>query len=522
MNYRFENCTLDVAARELRRDGVLCPVEPQVFDLLHFLIENRARVVTRDEIFQAVWHGRIVSESVLDSRVNAARTAIGDNGKVQRLIRTFRRKGLRFIGPMRDERSPVGPTAVVPSGPRLAFSFDEAPAIVVLPVAASDDNAAFARDFADGVVRSLSRLGWLLPISGHNVLRDDMDAGKIQRLAVKFGARYLLRSGLRDIEGRTGVTVRLLDRSAGRPIWSQHYDCDSSGVPGIQSELAVKVGRLIGAELYAAEIRRARLKSPESLAAWDCVVRALSFMNTRKKAAVEVACSLLRRAIAIDPKCAPAHALLSFAMTLSIHLAWRGRKAAEPAAIHAACTALDLDRDEPWAHLALGYVKLYGANRPEEALAILHRALELNPSLAIAHYLVGLSYSYIGQTDRTFTHADLADASAPYDLLMCGNTGACDNVRATASWVSGRYREGAAFARKVIAESPRQVPAYRALVINSSLGGEAGYSAAILKKIKGLAPALPGYIKDMESMYSRRIDYQKYVAGFRMAGLPLP
>jgi tetratricopeptide (TPR) repeat protein len=203
-------------------------------------------------------------------------------------------------------------------------------------------------------------------------------------------------------------------------------------------------------------------------------------------------------------------------------LAWQGRKVAEPAAHYAARTALALDQDEPWAHLALGYAKLYGGNRPEEAITVLNRALELNPSLATAHYLVGLSYSYIGQPERTFAHADLADASAPCDLLMRGNTGACNNVRATASWIAGRYREGAALARKVIAESPRQVPAYRALIINSCLGGEAGYSATILKKIKGLAPALPGYIKDLEGMYSRRIDYEKYVGGFRMAGLRLP
>ena len=93
MTYHFNDLTLDSERRELRRGDVLVAVEPQVFDLLEFLIRARDRVVSRDEVLAAVWHGRIVSEATLSSRVNAARTAIGDNGEQQRLIRTLPRKG---------------------------------------------------------------------------------------------------------------------------------------------------------------------------------------------------------------------------------------------------------------------------------------------------------------------------------------------------------------------------------------------------------------------------------------------
>ena len=80
-------------------------MEPQVFDVLIYLIENRDRVVTKDEIFAAVWRGRIVSETTLSSRINAARRAIGDNGEKQRLIRTIARKGVRFVGAVVEENS---------------------------------------------------------------------------------------------------------------------------------------------------------------------------------------------------------------------------------------------------------------------------------------------------------------------------------------------------------------------------------------------------------------------------------
>src|SRR6266566_4140404 len=101
--YRFENCVLDTARRELRRDAALTAVEPQVFDLLVFLVCNRDRVVSKDDLLASVWGGRIVSESTLGSRINAARRVIGDTGREQRLIRTTIGKGVRFVGAVQEQ-----------------------------------------------------------------------------------------------------------------------------------------------------------------------------------------------------------------------------------------------------------------------------------------------------------------------------------------------------------------------------------------------------------------------------------
>ena len=98
MDYTFENCMLDSQRRELRRDGFVVPIEPQVFDLLEYLIRNRECVVSRDDLIAAVWKGRIVSETTWSSRINAVRSAIGDNGRSQRLIKTLSKKGIRFVG----------------------------------------------------------------------------------------------------------------------------------------------------------------------------------------------------------------------------------------------------------------------------------------------------------------------------------------------------------------------------------------------------------------------------------------
>src|SRR5262245_42521435 len=104
MLYRFEDCALDTDRRELRREGRLIPVEPQVFDLLEHLICNREHVVSKDDLIASIWGGRVVSESALGTRINAARSAIGDNGEAQRLIKTLPRKGIRFVGVVREGR----------------------------------------------------------------------------------------------------------------------------------------------------------------------------------------------------------------------------------------------------------------------------------------------------------------------------------------------------------------------------------------------------------------------------------
>jgi class 3 adenylate cyclase len=111
--YSFEDFSLDTARRELRRHAALILLQPQVFDLLEYVIRNRGRVVSKDDLLAAVWNGRIVSESTLSTRINAARSAIGDSGEEQRLLRTAHGKGVRFVGAVREEEETVRKLAAI-------------------------------------------------------------------------------------------------------------------------------------------------------------------------------------------------------------------------------------------------------------------------------------------------------------------------------------------------------------------------------------------------------------------------
>src|SRR5262245_35147095 len=128
MLFLFEKFCVDSRRRELRQGDEVRLIEPQVFDLLEYLIRNRDHMVTRDDLLAAVWNGRIVSESTLASRINAARSAIGDNGEEQRLIRTVVRKGVRFVADVKEERE-TPTTASASEYPTLPAK----PSIAVLP-----------------------------------------------------------------------------------------------------------------------------------------------------------------------------------------------------------------------------------------------------------------------------------------------------------------------------------------------------------------------------------------------------
>jgi DNA-binding winged helix-turn-helix (wHTH) protein len=152
--YLFEDYVLDSDRRELRRGGNLIPVEPQVFDLLEYLIRNRERVVSKDDLVASVWHGRIVSESAVSTRINALRAAIGDSGDEQRLVKTLPRKGIRFVGAVHEEQKPQAAITSDTGLEQTPLILPDKPSIAVLPFINMDRDPE-QEYFADGVAEEI-------------------------------------------------------------------------------------------------------------------------------------------------------------------------------------------------------------------------------------------------------------------------------------------------------------------------------------------------------------------------------
>jgi DNA-binding winged helix-turn-helix (wHTH) protein len=193
--YRFDDFVLDTTRRELRRGDGLIAVEPQVFDLLEFLVRARDRVVSRDDLLAAVWQGRIVSEATLSSRVNSARAAIGDNGAEQRLIRTLPRKGVRFVGAVREtsDRPSEPATEAVPGDLRPRLADPEGPSVAVLPftnMSSDPEQDYFADGMAEDIITALSRCSGLLVIARNSSFTYKGQAVDIRRVGCELGVGY--------------------------------------------------------------------------------------------------------------------------------------------------------------------------------------------------------------------------------------------------------------------------------------------------------------------------------------------
>jgi TolB-like protein/Flp pilus assembly protein TadD len=512
--YVFEDFVLDTDRRVLRRGANAVALEPQVFDLLSYLIGNRERVVSKDDLIASVWGGRIVSESAMSSRINAARSAVDDTGEKQRLIRTFPRRGLRFMGAVREEQSATD------EGPS-HLALPDKPSVAVLAftnMSGDPEQEYFAAGMAEDITTALSKVRWLFVVSRNSAFAYKDRQVDVKQAARELGVRYILEGSVRKSGSRARITAQLLDATSGHHVWAERYDRELGDIFAVQDEITDQVVAAIEPQLYAAEGIRAKRKPPENLDAWECVVRALSLTNSRARSDIADARGLLQKAIALDPGYAQAQSLLSFVTTLGVHLGWEPRESTLAIASEHARKALQLDADEPWAHLALGYV-LAWSRRPADALVEYERALVLNPNFAIAHWLLALALCYLGRSEEALAHGDKAARLSPRDLLARGNAGVSNNVRAAACFVAGRYHEGIEFARRAILESPNLTPAYRSLVVNCALAGEIEEARAALCTLRGLVPeiSLERIREIMPFVHTK--DQERWIEGFRLAGL---
>jgi TolB-like protein len=253
--YLFEDCALDADRRELRRGTSLVPIQPQVFDLLEYLIRNRERVVSKDDLIAAVWGGRIVSESALSTRINAARTAIGDCGEQQRLIRTLPRKGVRFVGTLQEEQG----TAPVPA-PNNAEQPKRLPAdrpsIAVLPfqnLSGDPEQDYFADGMVEEIITALSRIRWLFVIARDSTFTYKGKTTDVKRIGRELGVRYALEGSVRKAGNRLRITGQLIDASSGAHLWADRFEGTLQDVFELQDEVAVAVAGVIEPALQAAE-----------------------------------------------------------------------------------------------------------------------------------------------------------------------------------------------------------------------------------------------------------------------------
>jgi TolB-like protein/Tfp pilus assembly protein PilF len=519
VQFLFADYVLDVDRRELVGGAERVVVEPQVLDLLVYLLQNRNRVVSKDDLIASVWGGRIVSDGTLISRTYAARKAIGDTGQDQRLIRTIPRKGLRFVGEVRTRANDVGDiAAATPSRKDVRpSSATDRPAIAVLPFTNMSDDPEqgyFSDGISEDIIAALSRLRWFQVIARNSSFIYKGKAVHLKQVAADLGVDYVLEGSVRKVGHRVRITAQLNDVSSGSHIWAERYDRRIDDVFAVQDEITEAIVASIEPQLYVAENFHAQRKPPDNMGAWELVMRALSHFWRVTQEDNAIAQALLEKAIAIDPHYGQALGVLAATQTLGAYMGWADMLAAIQAAERAALAAIEADSEDPWAHHALGCAYLL-TRRFDESLAELASALRLNPSFALAQAIYGLTLVFCGRWQEADEAARRALRLSPRDPLSALYYG----VASYAQFVGRNYEEALQLAQTAVRMRSDYVGALRLLAASAAMAGQNGVAASALKELRRAQPNIS--LAWIASQMPMRLEAERehYLEAFRRAGL---
>ncbi len=454
MPYHFEDFALDGDRRELRRGDELIPVEPQVFDLLQYLIRNRERVVSKDDLVDAVWQGRIVSDATLASRVNAARNALRDSGEEQRLIRTILRRGFRFVGTAREDvEAAEAEATTAPAGqPKHGLGLPARPSIAVLPfvnMSGDPDQDYFADGMVEDIITGLSRIRWLFVIARNSSFTYKGRAVDVKQVGQELGVRYVLEGSVRKVGSRVRITGQLIDAEDGSHLWAERYDRELTDVFALQDEITVAVVAAIEPNLRRAEIERVRRKRPDSLDAYDLLLRALPDVYTFMPQGAAKGLPQLDQALAIEPSYALAHGFAAWA-----HQSLFVRGGMQPEnhdkAIRHAHAAIEHGSGDAMALALAGFtigIVEHDRRLADEAFA---QALTLSASCAFVYAFGCVSVAYGGDAARAIDWGEQALRLNPLDAMSCVPQG----IIGFGNFLSSRHEQAIAAGRRAVEMNP--------------------------------------------------------------------
>jgi adenylate cyclase len=509
LRYAFEGYVLDTDRRELLNAKSVISVQPQVFDLLEHLIRNRDRVVSKDDMLAAIWGGRIVSDSTLASRINAARRAIGDSGKEQRLIRTLPRKGIRFVGTLRVWRKAV-------ENPPEAPAAGDAPSIAVLPfnnMSNDPDQQYFADGITEDIITALSKWRWFFVIARNSSFTYKNRTIDVRQVGWELGVRYVLEGSVRRIGNRLRLNAQLIDTVSGTHIWAEHFDRNFVDIFNIQEELISQVAAAIGPVVSRTETQQAKRKRSDQLAAWDHYLRGMWHFHQFTGDDSTKAIASLNRAIELDESFALAHA--GIARTLLSETMYRGseRKTSVASVIEAAKRALSIDSENVDAYYALSIASAHN-NDTETAFEFALRATQLNGNFAPGHFALAIACLYLGRPVDGLNAIDRALRLSPMDPQRFTWLA----TRASALYLLKRYLEAIGSAKQSLALNRYQT----ALRVLAAACAQLGMMQAARDAINELMASGHGdkTIADVIRPFKRATDRESYREGLGKAGMP--
>lgn len=530
MPYVFDRYRLDPLLRELRRDGETLHVEPQVFDLILHLVRNRDRVVSQDDLLETLWQGRFVSESTFRSRINAARNALGDSGKHQRLIRTLPRRGFRFVGEVTEEDCECGAAPAAEGGAETApdaglirampASDGGRPTVAVLPfgnLSGDPDWEHYADGITEDITTALAKHRSVFVVARSSAFVFKGYVGDMRRVGLDLGADYIVEGSLHKVAQRIRVGAHLVETETGRVMWADRYDSALESIFDLQDTITAKIASGIEPQIGTAERLRAESGDSRNFHAWDLFHLGVKHLYRATPHDNREAQRLLRRAIEYDHGLAQAHALLSYAIILSmLYFDAEPEEEKLKEALALARRGMELDEQDALIHFVHGRALL--ARRDYKgALEELQRSVEMNPALAVSYCGVGDSLAYEGHFEDAFPYFQKAIDLSPHDPQRW----AFYAYRALAHLFAGQFEQALDWAEKSI-----RVPNchYWPFSHRVSALGHLQRPGETRSAVDELMERRPGFTC---SLARKRLFYVKnqahldsYLQGLRKAGIP--
>jgi adenylate cyclase len=493
--------------------------------LLRALVERPGALVSKDAMIEAAWPGQAVEESNLTVQIAALRRVLGEAPGGDRWIETMPRRGYRFIGPVvteveedlmapprvdaaRDAKAGDGQVVLVaatgqpePAAPGAAIAIAEAvpqavplppmpdkPSIAVLPfqnMSGDPQQEYFTDGMVEDIITTLSRIRWLFVLARNSSFTYKGQAVDVKQVGRELGVRYVLEGSVRKAGGRVRITAQLIDAVTGAHLWADRFDGSLEDVFELQDKVASSVAGVIEPALQAAETARSAGRPTADLTAYDLYLRAYAMVLSSTRQAPE-ALRLLEQAIVRDPRYGPALAWAAqCCFRLLVDERSEDREADRRKGIDFARRALEVAGDDPGILANAANALAYFGEDIGAMLALVGRALALNPSYARGWQISGVLRSWAGEPDIAIEHVETALRLSPR-----ARVGTSFLTMGMAHFVKGRFDAAVPKLLVAIQEDPSLPWPYRLLAACFAHMGRLDDAREILMRLRAVTPVV--------------------------------
>jgi TolB-like protein/class 3 adenylate cyclase/predicted ATPase len=503
----FGRFRLDLARRELRRDNKPVRLGSRARDILCLLASAGGAVVSKDEVMARVWPGVVVEENNLRVHIRALRTALEEDG--DSWIVTVPGRGYRML------RSQQPPPRADPA-PEPSLRSPDTPSIAVLPFANMSGDAEqeyFVDGMVEEIITALSRIRWLFVLARNSSFTYKRQAVDVKQIGRELGVRYVLEGSVRKTGNRVRITGQLIDAATGAHLWADRFDGSLEDVFELQDKVASSVAGVIEPALQAAETARSAGRPTTDLTAYELYLRA-SAMVLSSARQVPQALHLLEQAIARDPHYGPA--LASAALHYMRQLV--DERGEDPAADRLkgadfAKRALEVAGDDPGMLANVAYALAYFGEDIGAMMALVDRALALNPNYARGWHISGALKLFAGQPDIAIEHVDAALRLSPR-----ARVGTSLLMKGAAHFVSRRFDEAVPILLLAIQDDPGFPEPYRYLAACYAQMGRLDDAKEIVERLR----AIPSVVVPSSSWLQNADHRELYLSGLRLAADEAP